>query len=417
MTAPSHLGAVLYEAESTFGEDSSLSSPTRLNILNEVDTSGLTWEKQDINPTRQYRNEGWHHVRGPKGGSFTIRMPLSGHGSATTGSLTATNLATLLGYVVGNSESAASGTTVNDVSASATSFDVDSAGSAAAGHLFRAGELGDGAAEGQGSHLNDVSGSTFTFDLAFPAAPADSDNVYAMETVYPHESSSSGTSVTGLRFGLYTADQQYLCHGCFATAMRVEGLNTGELPMVEIDFQVSWWEPVDNTFPVTETLQEFAPPNVGAGSLAYNDNGTSTRQTLSIRDFTLEINLDVVPIRGPGGVDTHQAIIGANRRMVGASISFTVDSESSTTTPTWLGVYDDAADDATYQQFLYTASVVDGSALAFYFPSCTMTSPAPVQQFQDGLTRIPTSWACHTNVDQSTATSDLWLAAFKIGLG
>lgn len=417
MSGPSHLGAVLYEAEDTFGENEAMDSPVRLNIHNEVDVSGLTWEKQDLNPTRTYRNEGWHHVRGEMGGSFSIRVPLTGHGTATTGSLTATALTTLLGYVIGNSEAAASGTTVDDATASATEFDVTSASGWLVGHLGRLGELGDGAAEGQAFVLGGIASSTFTAETALPAAPANSDVLYAMQTVYPHESSAAGTEVTGLRFLLQTDDLQFLCHGCYATGITISGLNAGELPMVEITFGVAWWEPVSETFPAASTLQTYAPPCIDAGSFAYNVAGTATRQTLSIRDFSLNINIDTVPLRGPGGAHTHQSIIGCRRRSVSATISFTVDSESPTTTPVWYSKYDDNENSANYHWFLYTASVVDGSALAFFMPACVMTSPAPTQAAQDGLQRVSTSWQCQTNTDTSTATTDLWLSSFRIAMG
>lgn len=409
MSRPSNLGVVVYEQETTFGENAAMSSPVRLPTLGEVDLSNLSWEKRDLAYTRQYRNEVGLHALGAKGGSFTLRLPLTGHGTTTAGALTATAVATFLGRMLGNVSASMQGSTVvGSPSPTATAFTV-AGGSFAAGQLCRVGTLGDGRGDGQAALIQSVSGSAITLATALPDPPAASDVVYAMLQAYPEEAPGS-SALAGWRFLLATANQQILAHGCYPTAVRLTNLNAGESPQVEVELAVAWWEPVSETFPRSESVQTYTVQPVGAGSFFLQVAGTATRQTYSIRSFTLELDLQVMGDMGPDGAHMYQAVVAAKRHHVGARVTLVEDAPTASTTPRWYA----QLDSTNRYTGLYTMSVADGRALALAFPSLQLLSQR--QMAGDNFNRLESTWLAETNTDRST-TTDLYLSAWRLGLG
>lgn len=409
-TSASRLGAALYEKETNFGEDVSTFG-TRLQLLNRVDLSGLTHERVNINPTQQRPHEGVQDIRLGMGGSFTIELLLTGHGGTAAGALTQTDLATLLGYVVGNVHSADSGGTA-DGTGSASAIDI-TGGSFTAGGLLRLGQLGDGRGEGQFLAVKSFSSGTATLLTDAPSAASAGDVVYASQVVYPSETPGSFESVDTLRFRLLTANKQFDCHGCYPTSIEFLNLNADEIPRVRITFGVAWFRKANVGFPDTTATDAKTGAKIAAGSLFLNDVGTSTRQTYGLRDFSITIENEVVPLRGPGGNNEHQVIVGCKRVRCQAKVSTTFDAES-TGTQTWYDLYQTDEGSVSSKHMLWTGSVGDGKAVAFYFPNLKITSPVPTQQEADGLNRVTVEWEAMTSTD---TTSDETLSNWRLAMG
>jgi hypothetical protein len=408
MSRAASLGFVRWDTESSWGEDVGTFTK-RLAILGSVDTSKLVHAKVASGRVVQYRNDDTQHIRGVMEASFTTRVYLPGHGSSTSGSPTLTDFETLLGYVFGQvalsasaSTTATGGTAAAPTTTAASGFTI--------GALGRLGVLGDGRANGQWFAVTTHSSNTLTLRTALPAAPTTSDVVFPAATIYPNESASSAT-VQPLRFELGSANQIYECHGCFPMAVRFSGLSNGQLPTLEIDWGVSWFEPVAGTFPTATSVDVHNPAPVACGSFFMQTAGTSTRATKTVRDFTLDYQLGITPIMGPGGVNSFQRIIGATRTPDAISFTFTVDADSATATPTEGVAWD--ADSETGYHILYDLNVAAGKSVAFYFPRALYVGNKPVQQNVDGLNReVVTMRAC----TGGSTVSELTLSSMRMGL-
>ena len=122
MAQTNRLQALEWEPEASWAVDTSTFTK-RGPILGTVDVSSL---KQDaIDPERavQQLQGGTPKILGPKSGSIKFSIWATGHGSATSGAVTITDLETLVGYFFGNpslaenvsapTRSATSGTTAD----------------------------------------------------------------------------------------------------------------------------------------------------------------------------------------------------------------------------------------------------------------------------------------------------------------
>jgi hypothetical protein len=405
----SRLGAASYSTEADFGDRSVTTFGTRVPIVGTVDVTGLQWPKEDIGRTVQYANDGTFPVRMPRSGSFTIRMPLTGHGSTAAGALSATSVATLLGIVAGNAEASAEGGTIGGTPTT-TTLTHSASDAFLAGQLCRIGAIADARGGGQAYPVVSQSGTAVTLGVATPAAPDAGDTIYAMQLVYPNESPNL-TSCTSTRWNLQTANQRYSCWGCYPTSIRFTGLNPGELPYVEIEFSVSDWDTESaSTWPNESSVETFTPVPVAAGSFFINTLGTSTRQVRDVRSFELTINLEVIPLTGPGADDAYVITTGARRIRCAAEFSLVLDAEDAGTDS--LG--DEWKAEETYQHALYTLSAADGKALAFYFPRIVQMGSRPVQRDVDGLNRIEAAYRAFTN---STGATERIRSNWRLGIG
>lgn len=413
MSLPSALGAVCYEAETTFGENTSTFS-IRLNHQGEVDASGLEQARIECNNVQQYLQGGDMSFIGVKGGSFKLRLYLPGHGSTTAGSMSSTAIPTLLGYVVGDSMTGPSGTTFTGGTASVPT--TTASGTFTAGMLVRGGlakvgnTAADGRASGQFAAVASHSATTMTLLTAFPGAPTNGDVLYSTEMVHTVElPSSTKISMTGLRFLLQTANQQYECHGCYARSYSLTMGVNGEPPMIEIDFGVSWFIPVAPTFPSAVSVQTFNPAPSGGGNTSwfFQAQGTVTRATRTIRSFAVNVSVNNLPQVGPGGADQYQVVIGCVRGPARISVTWTEDAGAASTTPQvntdW--------ENTTAKHGLLTLSSATGSAMAVYFPKMIPMDKRPVQFADGGVNRVRYTYSAHA--DETRAT-DLLASAMRI---
>lgn len=411
MTAnAARLGAVLYNAESSFGENTN-SYGTRLQTVDAVDVSGLTHDKVNVNPTIQRPHEGTQDLRTIMGGSFRISLLLTGHGDDGTGAQSITDLGQLLSYVIGNTRTgdvgAAITTQTSATQFTATGVTMDN------GTLCRIGTIGDGRGGGQFHAVSSESVDVITLLTAAAAAPTTADTCYGCHIVYPDETPGDFETVTSLRFRLLTANKQFNCHGCYPTAIEFSGFNVGEIPRVAITFGVAWWEVANVTFPNTTATSAQSGAPVAAGSLFINAVGTSTRATYSPRDVKFTCNFESVPLFGPEGVNQFQGCVGVRRVRCQGMFSFTFDAQASGT-QTWHDLYQTAEGSIVNRHILLTLSAVTGRAVGIYAPNCKIVSPSPTQQDLNGLNRVTVNFECLTH---TTTTSDLTLSNFRIGLG
>jgi hypothetical protein len=407
MSNPGSLGSVTYEIEASFGVDTTTFTTLRLPITLPVDCSGLVHNKVDSERVVQYRNDGTAWILGTMGGSFKTKFYLAGHGSTTSGATTITSLETLLGYVFGNAAvSALAGSTFTGGTATAPT--TTSSGTFAAGSIGFAGALGDARGNGQAFVVSTHATTTLNLLTALGGSPTNGDVLYSATTIYPSESPTS-TSVQSLRFLLQTANLMYECHGCFPTSVSISGLNAGELPTIEITWQVAWWRYSTSTFPNTTATDTSNPSAVAAGSLFMNDVGTATRAVRTWRNFSIDYTLGMEALKGPGGVNAYQDIVGCRRTVDKIKVSWTEDADAATTSPVLPGY----GTGTTKKHALYTSATAAGARIAIYLPNICITNVA-TQKIDGNLNRLSCEGMAYTG---TTTTNDLTLSAFRLGMG
>lgn len=402
MTAkPSRIGAASYEVESSWGEATDTWG-TRLQILGEPVIPSDIQERISQPITQQYAEEGKMGVRGPWSESgFSITLALTGHGGTTAGALTATDLYTLLVNAIGAGSTDSDGGTVN-VATDAYTFSTTGA-TLESGNLVRVGALGDGRGEGQFVAVNNI--STATLLTALGATPNSADVIYAALNVMPAE--QAGSAITSTRWLLQTANGQWSAKGCFPKSLSFQGLQAGEIPTVTIEYGVSRWAEANETFPDTTATDAKDSSIVAAGSCFIQDVGTVTRQTFSMRQWSLNIDLQTQPLYGPEGLDSYQVITGAVRNRCAASFSITIDAEASGT-----NTFNDIFTAGVAQHVLVSLSVADGKALAFYFNNARPTNYV-TQEAIDGLNRRTLSFEAMTGTD---TTSEETMASWRLAM-
>ena len=416
MSNPSNLGVIAYAAESAFSE-SSTTFGERLPTVGPVDVSGLNQDRIDTDRTSNRRNESWHHIRGPFSGSVSVELLWTGHGSTAAGVITATQLPTFLGHCVGASATDSVGAALDGAAAGTAAVPIFAGGAEAFadGALCRMGEPSDGAGEGQALAVDNLTGANLTLLTAAPAAPAVNDVIYAMETVIPDSRPNAGNPTT-VRLQFVTANQRYNLHGCQMTGIDFPDMNPGDLPRIRVTFAVSRWNTESaSTWPSTDNVDSFSVAPIAAGSMFYNVYGTSTRQEISIRDFSLSINVEAGLKPGPDSATTnpHEMYVGSFMNRCQASFNFSIDAEAAGTS-TFGDIFTTDENSLNYYHFLYTMSSADGKSAAIYFPYCTITSPHPVQEATDGYNTQRVAFEAQTSAD---VTSELTAANFVLGFG
>lgn len=412
-------GAIVYQAETVYGEAGAVTPAWRIPHLGELSVGGLKQAKLDPGRLVQYANECPRYILGPQEVAFTTRTYLPGRGSTADGSNS--SLGTLLSYVIGIITRTGNADSAFAAGWNTTTGDIDLAdGSLADGGVFWAGALGDGRGNGQPSVVATHASATVTAAVALQAAPADNDVFYVAENLHPPESPDhAAQAVTGIRVGLYTADQQYVAHGCFAQTIRLTGTGPNEQAVLEIDWGGSWFEEVDVTFPVSTATDEFEPLPNAAGSLFLQKKGTASRGAAppvesgerTYRQLSVEIALGVVPQPGPGAVSLYARYADAPRR-TGCVMTMTIveDTESEATTESELRAMFE--EDTSYHLML-GLTVGDNQRLAIRGPNV---------EFIDALERVNVNgisgmqYRLRFCTDTSAAT-ELGKAAFIIALG
>lgn len=382
------LGAVLYEAETSWGEDVTTFATHRIPLLDAIDVSGLRHDKIEPNRVVQLLQGGTLAIPGVMGGSFRTRVWATGHGSATTGATSADAMETFKAYVFGGIlATAASGTTASGGTATALTTAASGTFHAGAGGIFRVGTLGDARGNGQAGVVSSHITTTLTSLVAIDAAPSGTDAVMPCVNLYTIEdATAAGATITGLRFLIMTANQKYECHGCYPMSVRFGGTNPGEVPFFDIEWGVSWWRySTAGTFPSSVTSNQYTPAPNAAGSMFLNDVGTATRAKRTYRSLEVNITLGVQPIAGPGGTSVYQTIVGAKRVPSEITVRWTEDADASATaTP----VLDGFFTGTTKKHMLVTLNPTNGASVTFYCPNMCIVGARPVQAVSDRINRF-----------------------------
>lgn len=409
--SPAVLNSASYAAETTFAENLSTVSTLRLPLCAPVDTSGLKHSLIDPTPYKQNAMDGVAWIPGTMEGSFKTKLWLCGHGSDTSGATTIGLTETLIcNYVLGSGAgaavSAASGTAATGGTAAA--WTTTASGTFTAGSLCALGILGDAHGNGQvypvGTHVT----TTLTPLCQPQGAPSGTDKLWSGVTGHTN---STTTTQASARFLLQSKGYQYLCHGCVPTACTWGGLNDGEVPYVEITWSVAWWEYSIATFPSSVTTETFTPSSNAAGSFWVNTVGTATNQYRNtIRSFTIEHTLGTIMLPGPGGVNQFQKFVGAIRGPDTVKVSFTDDSESTTTTPYWQGLQLAG----TAQHMCRTLSTAAGKRMGLYFPNLNFCDEVSTQMNDGGINRVKVAMVANTG---PVTTSELTKSAMRVYFG
>ena len=409
MTAnSSRLQCLLWDDEAAWGDTvTSMAGAKKITILEPIDVSGLTHPMLESGRVTQYLQERTAGVPGVQQGSFSFRVYLCGHGSTTAGAITLSDLENLMGWVLGAVKATpADGTTVNGGASTTTNAVTVASATFAAGQLFRICTKGDGGADGQWGVVNTHTLTDLLSRTAFAAAPANGAVVYTAANVHTTEA-ASGSAISGYRFQIFTANKQFICHGCFPTGVTLD-LPISGLPTATITIGVSWFELTADTFPETTALTTHTPAPIAAGSFFLQTHGTTTRNTLSIRSFSLDVQLGVQPLMGPDGNNAYQAIVGARRMPSKITATVVVDALAAATNPTyWAAWLTNSA-----HHILYSLSTANGQAMAVYLSRVFYGGNRPTQNDMDGLNRTTLVFDASTN---NVTTSELTLSALRIG--
>jgi hypothetical protein len=405
MSKASALSAATYAAEATFGV--AVTPTIRMPLLDTVDLSGLVHSKLAPNRAVQYLNDDTPHITGIQSGTFRMRLHLTGHGSATSGATALTSLATLLGYVLGSAvTSVASGGTFTGGTATVPTSAV---GSIAAGSLIRAGVLDDARGGGQFAAVASHVSTAVTLLTALAAAPTNGDILHSAEMVHTLELPASLADVTGLTWRLQTANLQVECRGCYASSLTLVLPVNGEAPTIEIEWTVSGWRYVSETFPSAASQEQFMPAPAGpTGSFFLQAKGTATRPVTMRRPTALTVNvsLNIVPIAAPGG-GLHQAVVGARRTPMDIRVEWEEEAPAASTAPQSDTDWDEE------KHLLYTLNSIAGRAVGVYFPRLIPVDNRPVQNANNGLNRQMRRYKAVTG---DTKTTDLTASALRIAL-
>lgn len=403
---PSRLGEFSFAVEGAFAEVAT-SVDTKMQLVSRIDTSGLEQQKEDIQPTVAYQNDGAQDIPLPRRGTFTTEFILAGHGSTCAGAITLNELEELLGYVIGNADASTIGGTA-DGTGSVSAPGVGSM-NAPAGSLVRFGVLNDGRGGGQAAAVESMGAGVLNLLTAIAGVPNDGDVVYAMALAYPNEAPTA-LSVTSLRCLLATTNQRYLTFGSVATGIEFV-LPQGGVPRVRINWACAFFEEeAASTFPSGLATATFTGAPIAAGSFFLQEKGTTTRQTYEVREFNLNIELGVELLEGPGAPRALQTIIGARRHQCRATFDFVVDADAASASPLWPTRWDSS----TWWSVLYTLTAEDQRALALWLPRCKMVGPRPSQFDMQNLNRQRVQMAALTNDDD---TSALTRASLVLGMG
>lgn len=404
----SAVAALLYETETNFGETTTTTA-TRLRPIGQV-SYDLTHEGSEIDILRQYPNEGVAPVRGPMGGSISFTLNLTGLGGTAAGAAPASALATFLGTVFG---STATGLATGDTATGGTASvpTMTGATGATAGGMVRIGAKKDAKGDGQWVAVGTHSSNNLTLLTAAPGSPANGDVVYASRMVYPSSAPGTYETLSSVRFRFQTAQQQYVCHGCFPTAAELS-IDVGAIPTIRLTYAVSWWEEVNDTFPSATSVQDFAGAPVTGGSMFINAMGTVTRNTIVARSVSMAIAMNNTAEMGVGGYDEHQAVVGCNRGPMKVTVDMVLDSEAAGTN-TYGALFDVSENSRVARHALYSMSIGDGRAVGIYWPKLWQLG-MPTQMDDGGVLRRRLRFRADMG---DTSTSDLTRSCFRIAMG
>lgn len=331
-----NLQRIRVEEETTFATEETIGNfkdvpfvegSASLQLRQDMESPGHAQQYIDGHPTR---------VNMPKRAQLDLTVPLAtldtkpGNGVAATQSA----LGEMLKIAMG-AQTLATGTTVNDVSATTTQFV-----STASGYLAG---LAVGLGTGSNSELEmrefkTVSGSTNTVKYAFSNAPANSSTVWsAASYVLTGQDGSEALSAQFAVEGIYTEDS-WLLSGGQVSSVGIS-LPIGGLPTMSFSWQFADWDLADGT----NTTMDLTAASIVAATYADTKSivladsefrvatvGSSTIGTLyHPSEINIDLNLQYVPQMTPAGTNNIKQWIRLHQAPV-VSGSFVIPYEATT---------------------------------------------------------------------------------------
>jgi hypothetical protein len=273
------------------------------------------------------------------------------------------------------------------------------------------GAKGDGRNDGQWVAVGAPASTNINPLTALAAAPNAADVIYCSRLIHGSQAAGTYETLQSIRLRLQTAQQNYLCHGCFPTAVEFT-MNPGEIPTVKVTYSVAWWESVSGTLPSSTSVDDFTSAPAAGGSMVLQAVGTVTRTTVVARSFSFSVGLNNMAEIGTGGYDEHQLVVGCNRGPTTLGVEMVIDSEAAGT-DTYGDLFDVAEYSRVNRQMLYSLSVGDGRAVALYCPNMAMIEK-PVQMDDGGVLRKRLKF--EPQAGGATTDSALQQSPWRLGL-
>jgi hypothetical protein len=414
------LCALEMEQETNWGENVATFATHRIPLTKPIDLTGLVQEGVDPGRNISQLQGGTTWFPGVKDGTFTTTHWLHGHGGVTSGAVTIDPLETFDGLAWGNpalaeanaapTRSAASGTTAAAASTT-TSINTVASGTLARGSLFRLGTGGlsaDGRGSGQFYPVNNHTGTVLVPRHATITAPNAGDIIHSGVNLYLPETVGNSAIKSWRGRVLTPANQRYILRGLYAKAIKLDGLGPGQFATVGYDWGVtSFAETSGGAWPSAVSRNDYNPaPNAG-GSFIMGTVGSTVRTPYNVREFSLNIELGVMPLAGHGAVDPYSKYVSAVRTPSKITGSVTIDAEA-TGTNTFAGYFDAG----TAFWIVATLNSIAGSAVGIALQNCKLTK-RPIQISRNGILSFVLDFCAYAGTDTTTELSQSALVICK----
>ena len=277
-----------------------------------------------------------------------------------------------------------------------------------AGGVYRFGSKGDGQGDGQAYVVSAATANLATLINGFSTVPDAEDVIYACQVAHHTE----GATLTTKRFMMLhaTTGAQYAIFGAQLAGLKFN-YPFGELPTVEFTYEAAYWRQIATSFPDSTALGSPDCAPVAGGTFVIQDVGTKTRSWTNASEVTINYDLGLSPIMGPGGANmgTYQNIVGWQRTKCEATVEVTIPWVD--TYQTW---WDLANQSMTYKYLLFTANPTDGRAIGFFCPRVLPTGNRPTIEESNDQNYQRIAFRCRENSD---TTSDLTRSAVRFFAG
>jgi hypothetical protein len=402
---------VLYNTEAAYAENVATFGAA-LPLIDQVDLSGLSREKQMVNFTRQFSHEGYQDVLMPYiGKSVKLTGRLTGLGATAVGAVPSSEMVTFLGLLVGTAVTGlATGTTLTGGTAAVPTTTV--ASGVLAGGLVHGGAVGDGRVGGQWLPVNTHATNNLTLLLAAPTAPNNGDVLFSSRLVHPNESPGVAEALASFRLEVLTANGHFILRGCSMLDFKISGVSPGELPQWEATIGVAHVVTTSATFPNATVAQKHASTPVANGSFAWNAFGTTTRLIETARSVAIELGDTGECLVGTAGAASFEGqVYQACRRKPGrTTIEIVVDAEA-TGTHSWRDRANLDPNTAPFYHAVYSLSCADGRAVGIYFPRLKLVNE-PIQINEGGFNRTRVMFEALANTAGAT---EIARSAWRMG--
>jgi hypothetical protein len=282
------------------------------------------------------------------------------------------------------------------------------------GGIRRVGQKKDGRADGQAAVMGNPTTDMIT---ALPAAPNAGDVVRACLMAYFAEVPGTTKRFIVAHNSTLNPGAQYGFHGCQLENITIKSA-MGAVTVLTLRYRYAFWRELSGfTMPSATTPESCNAHVMAGGSVFFQARGTATRLLIAAHEWTLTLNMGLVPLPGQGGVDGLQSITGWARTRTSeflATLAMTVEFDTA-----WTTAFDSDGSDANHYHCLHTLSAGEGTAAtegrhaAIYLPDVFQIGPRPTIRNWNDVTMMDLMFGC---VEGPDTTNDLTRSVFRIGL-